>query len=820
MADQNKEKDPIDLYIEKAKRAESSGDPNAKNPNSSAKGLYQFTNSTWKDMEKKLGRKLSMDNVGDQEAAMKAFTKGNAEALQKNGLPVNDNNLYIVHHFGAKGGIDFLKKLDKNPNGLASNFISKDAVNANRSLFFNEEDKPVTGSELYNKLSNRIGNNTQPIDLQSQVNELVQNQPVVENNTDQTSNQQEETNYIPQDNSAAQKKELDRITNLTGILSPEEINNQTQPQNNIESTRKDLNLSSGNLDFLPKDANLIFEDEQDIKTNEAKYGGKQNPTEKNDILNEFNSGGSHEENTYGGIPQGVGSNGKMNTVQEGETKYKDYVFTNDLRVNEQDTKDLFLPEDIIGMTFADASKYINKIAEDNPYDKIIKKTVEKQNDSLILGNEKARLAKEQLDLNQGKLNINEEQDQFFLGGDSTELGIEGADPWSAGINDGVASLSSLMSGHKDQAMKSAIKGGFTVAGTAIGGPVGGMIGGAVGDLAGGLIGDDNDGKEEMKLGRRINSQFNDTYKMGGKLNKYKTGGRLNPITGEWEYDNEGTINNQDLSDSLLYDWGQKNNNQNTITLTDEEISNKNGNLDGYSNEDTRNKSSEDSFNPKGKDYLQYAPVLGSALNFLEDKKAKPEQEVLNRLGNRYKYNKVDENQLVNLANQSLNNQINSLSQTGASQGQLRSNIVGATAGRTQAISDSFMKSEDLNRQYEDKAQGFNLAVDQFNIEQNNKQREINAENKSVTEDRLRASQNALFTNIGSIGRENTYDNRLYNMTGGYDNMGKFDPESMSFLDKLLKGNQKTNESKFGGFMSKMKDVISREQDYNEMLKNI
>ena len=43
---------------------------------------------------------------------------------------------------------------------------------------------------------------------------------------------------------------------------------------------------------------------------------------------EYNEGGTHEENIHGGVPVGMGANGKMNTVEEGETKFNDYVFSN------------------------------------------------------------------------------------------------------------------------------------------------------------------------------------------------------------------------------------------------------------------------------------------------------------------------------------------------------------------------------------------------------------------------------------------------------------------------------------------------------------
>lgn len=49
-------------------------------------------------------------------------------------------------------------------------------------------------------------------------------------------------------------------------------------------------------------------------------------------LNAYNNGGLHETNPNGGIPQGTGSNGKPNTVEEGESSYdfKDgkFIFSN------------------------------------------------------------------------------------------------------------------------------------------------------------------------------------------------------------------------------------------------------------------------------------------------------------------------------------------------------------------------------------------------------------------------------------------------------------------------------------------------------------
>lgn len=54
-----------------------------------------------------------------------------------------------------------------------------------------------------------------------------------------------------------------------------------------------------------------------------------------DELNVFKGGGTHEQNPLGGIPQGIGENGKPNSVEEDEASYNfkegKFIFSNRLR---------------------------------------------------------------------------------------------------------------------------------------------------------------------------------------------------------------------------------------------------------------------------------------------------------------------------------------------------------------------------------------------------------------------------------------------------------------------------------------------------------
>lgn len=137
-------------------------------------------------------------------------------------------------------------------------------------------------------------------------------------------------------------------------------------------------------------------------TTKYKLGGDMNNTkvknQNNDSLISFDAGGSHEENPLGGIPQNVNPDGTQNTVEEGETKHKDYVFSDSITILPSEAEELMLPEDIEGMTYADASKFLNKALEENENDPIVKRTVERQLENLKAGNEKARLKLEEQQL--------------------------------------------------------------------------------------------------------------------------------------------------------------------------------------------------------------------------------------------------------------------------------------------------------------------------------------------------------------------------------------------------------------------------------------
>lgn len=88
-------------------------------------------------------------------------------------------------------------------------------------------------------------------------------------------------------------------------------------------------------------------------------------------LEYINNGHSHSENPYGGVPMGSDRDGTPNLVEEGETIWNDYVFSNRLKVPETLTDKYKLNKDI---TFAEASKKLGKEIAETPNDPISKRT--------------------------------------------------------------------------------------------------------------------------------------------------------------------------------------------------------------------------------------------------------------------------------------------------------------------------------------------------------------------------------------------------------------------------------------------------------------
>ncbi|MEN0074703.1 MAG: transglycosylase SLT domain-containing protein, partial [Paracraurococcus sp.] len=161
---------------------ESRFDPQARNGRSTARGLMQFTESTWLQAVRDHGaqhglayeasmlttdaatgsisvrkpklraRILELRNNPRYAAALAAQEISRARAALELALmrPVGPADLYLVHLLGPAGAQRFLTALDRTPNRPAVQVVGADSVALNRELFADRESKkPLTLAEVH-----------------------------------------------------------------------------------------------------------------------------------------------------------------------------------------------------------------------------------------------------------------------------------------------------------------------------------------------------------------------------------------------------------------------------------------------------------------------------------------------------------------------------------------------------------------------------------------------------------------------------------------------------------------------------------------------
>ncbi|WP_039758403.1 transglycosylase SLT domain-containing protein [Bartonella queenslandensis] len=110
-------------YLYRVAQVESGGNPNARNPRSSAGGLYQFIDST----AKQYGLQDRFDPVQASDA-MGRLTRDNRNHLSRVlGRAPTEAELYLAHQQGAGGAARLLQ----NPHANAAQLVGSNAVGLN-----------------------------------------------------------------------------------------------------------------------------------------------------------------------------------------------------------------------------------------------------------------------------------------------------------------------------------------------------------------------------------------------------------------------------------------------------------------------------------------------------------------------------------------------------------------------------------------------------------------------------------------------------------------------------------------------------------------
>jgi hypothetical protein len=130
-------------YSEGVRNVENTtGNPNAKNPNSSATGDGQFIESTWLDMMSRKAPGLVQGKSREEILAMRSdpdlsakmteeYALDNQRIFERNGIQATPALLYGAHHFGAGAAVKFAKAPDETPMEA---ILGPDAIKANPQL--------------------------------------------------------------------------------------------------------------------------------------------------------------------------------------------------------------------------------------------------------------------------------------------------------------------------------------------------------------------------------------------------------------------------------------------------------------------------------------------------------------------------------------------------------------------------------------------------------------------------------------------------------------------------------------------------------------
>jgi hypothetical protein len=153
---------PVEMssYMKAIAQIESGGNANAKSGTSSAAGLFQFTEGTWKDMTKEMGKNYtSQDRFDPAKSAevMEYFTKKNKGQLEKGiGRQASSTDMYMSHFLGAGGATKFLNGMSTNQDASAAQMMGQQAASANKNIFYDKNGRERSLKEVYELMGQKV----------------------------------------------------------------------------------------------------------------------------------------------------------------------------------------------------------------------------------------------------------------------------------------------------------------------------------------------------------------------------------------------------------------------------------------------------------------------------------------------------------------------------------------------------------------------------------------------------------------------------------------------------------------------------------------
>ena len=149
-------------YMAATAMIESGGRADARATTSSAGGMFQFLDSTWKQLTKEMGKDYSLQDKFDPKKAaevMAYFTEKQRKQLEKGtGRRASNTDLYMAHFLGAGGATQFLNAMAQDPNAIAADLDPR-AARANRNIYY-DGNRARTLGEVYALMDKKMSTAT------------------------------------------------------------------------------------------------------------------------------------------------------------------------------------------------------------------------------------------------------------------------------------------------------------------------------------------------------------------------------------------------------------------------------------------------------------------------------------------------------------------------------------------------------------------------------------------------------------------------------------------------------------------------------------
>ena len=153
--------------------------------------------------------------------------------------------------------------------------------------------------------------------------------------------------------------------------------------------------------------------------------------------------------------------------------------------------------------------------------------------------------------------------------------------------------------------------------------------------------------------------------------------------------------------------------------------------------------------------LRYAPSLSNAMQLSNLKK--PEQQGMDRLGNKYNEQLVDERGLQNTVQENvLNNRNALLSSSGGSGSSARANLLASQLQGGKVQSQAYQQAGEANRKENRAGQAFNKDTDKTNLSQSNLENRTNLELQAGYDSNKSKLIAQLGQDLGGIGKEEMF----------------------------------------------------------------